>query len=333
MLSHFAPSEVLVISHSAVSTPAVEITVRVVGRQLAGDSVVVLDLVINNAAANNGEDVPAWQPGSHIDILLPRGGERQYSLLPPVTPGTWRIAVLRSIDGRGGSAWLHDEVEIGRTIRARGPRNHFAFSPVPGTAYLFLAAGIGITPLVSMVSAARSAGSEYALHYSASTRSALALRDEVPEAVIHVSDEGSRVDLAALVASTDPRTEIYCCGPAHFIEAVEAVAGEHPLHVERFEAKELGEPVWNGDFEVELAASGETLVVPPGRSILEVVEEAGVFILSSCREGTCGTCETEIIEGVADHRDSILTPEEQATHRVMYPCVSRAACPRLVLEL
>jgi ferredoxin-NADP reductase len=305
-----------------------EITVRVAARRLAANSVIVLDLV-----ANRGGDLPAWEPGAHIDIVLPRGGERQYSLLPSPSPDVWRIGVLRSVDGRGGSAWLHDEVEVGRTIRARGPQNHFSFAPVAGTPYLFLAAGIGITPLLSMVVAASAAGVFFELHYSGRTRSGLALLDEVPGAVIHVSDEGSRLDLAAVIASLDPATAIYCCGPAHFIEAVEAAAGSHPLHVERFEAKTLGAPVWEGDFEVELLASGETLVVPPGRSILEVVEEAGVFILSSCREGTCGTCETEVIEGEIDHRDSILTPDEQATNRVMYPCVSRAACSRLVLEL
>jgi ferredoxin len=161
----------------------------------------------------------------------------------------------------------------------------------------------------------------------------MALLEAFPDAVPHISDEGSRLDLPSLIASIDPATVIYCCGPARFIEAVEAVAGERPLHVERFEAKALAAPVFKGDFEVELALSGETLTVPPDRSILEVVEEAGVFVLSSCREGTCGTCETPVLEGDVDHRDSILTPIEQAENTVMYICVSRAACPRLVLEL
>ena len=184
-----------------------------------------------------------------------------------------------------------------------------------------------------MVAAAREAGVAYSLHYSGRSRSAMALLDTFPEAVAHISDEGSRVDLASLVASLDPATAIYCCGPARFIEAVEAAAGEHPLHVERFEAKALAAPVFEGDFEVELALSGETITVPPDRSILEVVEDAGVFVLSSCREGTCGTCETPVLEGEVDHRDSILTPVEQQENTMMYICVSRAACPRLVLEL
>lgn len=314
-----------------MSVEIAELTVRVVARTVAADSVVIFDLV-----ANAGGSLASWRPGSHIDVLLPRGGERQYSLMPPpdgADTGTWRIGVLREEGGRGGSTWLHDEVEVGRTIRVRGPQNHFAFEPTAETSYLFLAAGIGITPISSMVAAAREAGVGYSLHYSGRSRSAMALLDTFPEAIAHISDEGSRVDLASLVASLDPATAIYCCGPARFIEAVETAAGEHPLHVERFEAKALAAPVFEGDFEVELALSGETLTVPPDRSILEVVEDAGVFVLSSCREGTCGTCETPVLEGAVDHRDSILTPVEQQENSMMYICVSRAACPRLVLEL
>ncbi|MBK4346328.1 oxidoreductase [Lacisediminihabitans sp. G11-30] len=298
---------------------------RVVAVTPAAASVVLIDLEAPGAA------LPAWEPGAHIDLLL-AAGERQYSLIP-TDAGRWRIAVLRETAGRGGSAWLHDSLGVGDTVRVRGPRNHFGFAPVTGTRYLFLAAGIGITPIAAMVASARSAGVEFSVHYAGRTRGAMALLDQVPEAELHVSDEGTRMDLPAIISALDPATAIYCCGPAHFIEAVEAAAGDHPLHVERFEAKELGAPVYAEAFEVELALSGETLTVPPDRSILEVVEEAGVFVLSSCHEGTCGTCETQVLEGEVEHRDSILTPSEQAENRVMYICVSRAACPRLVLEL
>jgi len=307
-----------------------EFEARVVAVTPAAASVILIDL-----EAVDGT-LPAWEPGAHIDLLL-AAGERQYSLVPipewATDVGRWRIAVLRETAGRGGSAWLHDSLTVGHTVRVRGPRNHFAFAPVAGTPYLFLAAGIGITPIAAMVASARSAGADFALHYAGRTRDAMALLDVVPEAVLHISDEGTRLDLSSLIAEIDPATAIFCCGPAHFIEAVEAAAGSHPLHVERFEARELGAPVYAEAFEVELALSGETLTVPPDRSILEVVEEAGVFVLSSCHEGTCGTCETPVLEGEVEHRDSILTPGEQAENRVMYICVSRAACPRLVLEL
>jgi ferredoxin-NADP reductase len=292
--------------------------VVVVGRTLAASSVVLLDL-----APANEIPLSPWQPGAHIDVTVPTG-ERQYSLMP-AEPGRWRIGVLREPDGRGGSLWLHDSVAVGDTLHVTGPSNHFAFRPVAGKRYVFLAAGIGITPIASMVLAASAAGVEYEFHYSGRTRGAMLPFD----GILHISDEGSRLDLATL----PPDVEIYCCGPAHFIEAVEAAAGTRRLHVERFEAKALAEPVWDGPFEVELELSGETLTVPPDRSILEVVEEAGIFVLSSCREGTCGTCETAVIDGEVDHRDSILTPGEQASNTMMYICVSRAACPRLVLEL
>ncbi|CAN5172513.1 PDR/VanB family oxidoreductase [soil metagenome] len=313
-----------------MSSHETEFDAVVVGRMPVADSIDVFDI-----ARSDSSSLPHWQPGAHIDLVLPSGEERQYSLLPPLVADapTWRIAVLREPSGRGGSVWLHDALAVGDTIRVRGPRNHFEFAPFPGSPVLLLAAGVGITPIASMARAAAASGIRYELHYSGRSRSALALLDEIGEATLHLSDEGTRVDLAELLGSLDPAATIYACGPTRFIEAVEAAAGGHPLHVERFEAKPLAAPVFEGDFEVELALSGETLTVPPDRSILEVVEEAGVFVLSSCREGTCGTCETPVLEGEVDHRDSILTPLEQEQNSVMYICVSRAACPRLVLEL
>jgi ferredoxin-NADP reductase len=318
-----------------MSSHETEFVVVVVARSLAADSIEVFELARADASA-----LPRWQPGAHIDLVLQSGDERQYSLLPPVSldacsadASTWRIAVLREPSGRGGSMWVHDSLAVGDTIRVRGPRNHFVFSPFPGSPVLLLAAGVGITPIASMARAAAASGIRYALHYSGRSRSALALVDEIGPATLHLSDEGTRLDVAALVGSLDPMAAIYACGPTRFIDAVEAAAGGHPLHVEHFEAKPLGAPVFQGNFEVELALSGETLTVPPERSILEVVEEAGVLVLSSCREGTCGTCETPVIAGEVDHRDSILTPLEQEQDAVMYICVSRSACPRLVLEL
>ncbi|NEM91444.1 PDR/VanB family oxidoreductase [Galbitalea soli] len=284
-----------------------------------------------------GLALPAWEPGAHIDVILPLG-ERQYSLVGEVGAPTWTIGVLRETDGRGGSAYLHDTVAEGARLRVRGPRNHFAFQPEEGRSYLFLAGGIGITPIRSMVAAAKAAGVDYLLAYAGRSRATMAFVGELeaghPDRVaVYAADEGARLDLSRLFETLDPTTVVYCCGPTRLIDAVEAAAGGVELHLERFEAKHLGEPVLHEAFEVELAVSGETLTVPPERSILEVVEEAGVLVLSSCREGTCGTCETVVLEGEVDHRDSILSPQEQAAMDVMYICVSRAACPRLVLEL
>jgi len=308
-----------------------EYRVRVTARVAAAASVDIFTL------ESLRTELAPWEPGSHIDIVTPAGDERQYSLLPS-QPGTWSIGVLREPEGRGVSLWLHDSLKVGEELRVRGPRNHFAFTPVAGADYLFLAAGIGITPIVAMIEAAEAVGATWALHYSGRSRGSMALVDELESAyperiVVHESDAGTRADLATILAATPVSTPIYCCGPAHYLEAIEQLAGARPLHLERFEAKAKHAPVFDEPFEVELELSGETLVVPPGRSILDVVEEAGVFVLSSCREGTCGTCETPVLEGEVDHMDSILTPTEQARNDVMYICVSRAACPRLVLDL
>jgi ferredoxin len=152
---------------------------------------------------------------------------------------------------------------------------------------------------------------------------------------VYAADEGRRADLAAMVAAV-PEAVVYCCGPARLIADVEAACagrGAGHLHLERFEAKQVATPIWNEPFEVELLLSAITITVPPERSILEIAEEAGVLALSSCRVGTCGTCETPIVEGEVDHRDSVLSPEEQDDNFAMMICVSRAACPRITIEL
>jgi ferredoxin-NADP reductase len=306
----------------------------VVGRSEAADGVALFDLAPLPAA----RPLRRWQAGAHIDLILPTGDTRQYSLCGAPGDETWRIGVLRERDGRGGSAWIHDNLRVGDTVRVAGPRNHFEFSPERGTTYLFLAGGIGITPISAMMAAAAAAGVDYSLEYAGRSRSTMALVGELTDAHpgrvnIHASDEGDRLDLADLFTDLRPFTTTFCCGPARFIEAVEVAARGRQLRVERFEPKEFGAPVLSEPFEVELAFSGETLTVPPDRSILDVVEESGVLVLSSCKEGTCGTCETRVMAGDIDHRDSILTPAEQAANDVMYICVSRSAGPSLTLEL
>ncbi|MFT4122909.1 MAG: PDR/VanB family oxidoreductase [Microbacteriaceae bacterium] len=310
---------------------APERRVRVQAIEPVAADVIAVDLVSELRA------LPAAAPGAHIDVLMPGGIERQYSLMA-APAGVWRIGVLLERESRGGSRWLHGELAVGDQLRIRGPRTLFGFEPDAAAPVVLLAAGIGITPISAMVAAAVRAGLDWRLHYSGSTRARMALVEELTAAhpdrvVVHVSDEGGRLDLIALAATLPAVAQVYACGPAHYLRAVEAALAGLAVHVERFEARELGAPVYPHPFEVELALTGVTVTVPPERSILEVAEEAGAFVLSSCREGTCGTCETEVLEGEVEHRDSILTPAEQAENRVMYVCVSRAACPRLVLEL
>ena len=313
-----------------------ELALRVEGRVDAADGVVVLDLVRPDGGA-----LPAWTPGAHIDVVLPDGsGERQYSLCgDPAWTGRWRIAVLREDGGRGGSVALHG-LAVGQAIAVRGPANHFAFEPSAGHEYLFVAGGIGITPIAAMVRAAASAGVPWRLLYAGRSRRSMAFVEDLTgehgdRVEVFAADEGLRADVGALLAAS-PDAVVYCCGPSRLIEAVEQACADRPagrLHLERFEAKHLGAPVWDEPFEVELLLSGITVTVAPERSILEVVEEQDVLALASCRTGTCGTCEVPIVEGEVDHRDSVLSPEEQDDNFAMMICVSRAACPRIVIEL
>lgn len=302
-------------------------------RRDAADGVVVLDL--ERAAGT----LPHWSPGAHIDVVLPDGLERQYSLCgSPSARGTWRIGVLRE---RDGSVWLHENAHVGATLRVRGPANHFLFAPTAGRSYVFVAGGIGITPIVPMIEAAEAAGAAWTLLYVGRSRRTMAFVDELEERYgdrveVFAGDEGGRLDIAERLGTPVARTVVYACGPARLLEALDDTMAVWPrgsLHVERFEAKVLGPPVWTEPFEVDLMMSGLTVTVPPERSILDVVEENGIVVPSSCRVGTCGTCEVAVVDGEIEHRDSVLSPEEQDANRTMMPCVSRAACERITLEL
>jgi ferredoxin-NADP reductase len=313
----------------------VDLTLQVHRRMAGAEGVVVLDLT-----DPDGGQLPAWSPGAHIDVNMPGGLTRQYSLCgDPTDRSVWRIAVLREPESRGGSAHVHDALGEGADVEVRGPRNHFPLEPAPR--YLFIAGGIGITPILPMIDAADAAGAEWELHYGGRSRRSMAFLESLEEATgsqvtLHPQDEVGLIDLDGLLGSPRPDTLVYCCGPEPLLVAVEQRCVYWPsgsLHVERFAPKDVGEPVLTGAFEVELALSGLSLTVPPEKSVLEVVEDAGISVLSSCTEGTCGTCETTVLSGEVDHRDSLLTPAEQAANDTMFICVSRAACPRLVLEL
>ncbi|MFC7574323.1 PDR/VanB family oxidoreductase [Klenkia terrae] len=238
--------------------------------------------------------------------------------------------MLREPAGRGGSAHVHDHLHEGDEVQVQGPRNNFEL--VPAQRYVFVAGGIGITPILPMADAARAAGVPYELHYGGRSRRSMAFLAEL-EGTIHPQDEVGLLDLDAILGDLPEGTAVYCCGPEPLLAAVEERCPAEVLHVERFAPKDVGAPVLTGSFEVELSLSGKTLTVPPELSIMAVLRDNGVEVLSSCEEGTCGTCETGVLEGEVDHRDSLLTPDEQAANDVMFVCVSRAACPKLVLEL
>jgi ferredoxin-NADP reductase len=313
--------------------------VRVSRRELIADGVVRLTL-----SSPDGLPLPSWTPGAHIDLLLGPEGERQYSLCgDPGDTSALQVAVLREPEGRGGSAYVHRELTPGTTLSIRGPRNHFSLTGAPR--YLFIAGGIGITPILPMLAEADRREAAWRLVYGGRSRASMAFADHLaarwPGRVeLWPQDERGLLDLDTLLAEPDPDTALYCCGPPPLLEAVEKrCAGWPPgaLHTERFSPKpppDAGASAAGEEpFEVELALSGRTLTVPAGRSVLETVEAAGIEVLSSCREGTCGTCETGVLDGVPDHRDSLLSAGEREAGDVMFICVSRCRSGRLVLEL
>ena len=287
----------------------------------------------------DGYELPAWAPGAHVDLVLAEDLVRQYSLCgDPDELSTLHVAVLREEAGRGGSQRVHDELTEGDVVRVRGPRNHFPL--VQAERYLFIAGGIGITPILPMIAQVEAAGADWRLVYGGRTRSSMAfqaeLQDRYPgKVVIHPQDEAGLLDLPTLLA--DPgATAVYCCGPEGLLAAVEERCASLPkgtLHVERFAPKDGAADGPRESFEVELAQTGTILTVPADRSVLDVVEDSGVQVLSSCQEGTCGTCETTVLSGIPDHRDSVLTDDEQAANDTMMICVSRSCSPRLVLDL
>ncbi|MEU8727765.1 PDR/VanB family oxidoreductase [Streptomyces tendae] len=301
-------------------------------RETAADGVLVLTL-----RHPMGEPLPAWEPGAHVDVVLGPGLERQYSLCgDPADRAQWRIAVLREREGRGGSAYVHGELRAGDEVRVRGPRNNFRLEPAPR--YRFVAGGIGITPVLPMLAAAEEAGAEWTLLYGGRTRAAMAFTQEVARfgdrVTIVPEDESGLLDLGPVLDGLAPDTLVYCCGPGPLLDAVEARCPAGSLRVERFRPKEAdGDAPAEAEFDVVLARSGRTVVVPPGVSVLDAVRGAGVEVLYSCTEGTCGTCETEVVEGDPEHRDSVLTEEERAAGETMLICVSRCRGRRLVLDL
>ena len=302
------------------------LTLQVNRRQTAADGVVVLDL-----RRPDGGALPVWSPGSHLDLRLGPDLIRQYSLCgDPADVRVWRIAVLRTEPSRGGSQFVHDKLAEGDIVEVDGPRNHFPLEPA--RRYIFIAGGIGITPIRPMVAAAAQAGAEWELHYGGRSRASMAFSD-IPGATLYPQDEVGLIALDTVLGTHVPGTLIYCCGPEPLLRAVEARCTAGTLRVERFTTDLSADSAPAEAFEVELARSGLTLAVPADRSILEVVGAAGVQVLFSCREGTCGTCETTVLDGVVDHRDSLLTAAEQAANDTMFICVSRAAGPRLVLDL
>lgn len=317
-----------------LATREFEAVARVEAKVEVSDGVVSLSL-----QEIDGHPLPRWEPGSHVDLILDRAATRQYSLCgDPDDQRSWRLGILRDPNGSGGSLYVHDTLQAGDIVRVRGPRNNFPLVSSPR--YLFIAGGIGITPMLPMVRAAEAAGADWRLVYGGRQRASMAFLDELAghgdKVTLWPQDEKGFLDLDGLLGQPQPSTKIYCCGPEPLLNAVEQRSAHWPkgsLHVERFVAKPLSEPVLHEAFEVHLAQSELTLNIPPDVSILTAIEQAGIGVLSSCGEGTCGTCETPVLDGVPDHRDSVLDQDAREANDCMMICVSRACTSRLVLDL
>jgi len=286
-----------------------------------------------------GAPLPAYSPGAHIDLHLPNGLIRQYSLLDPEPdPACYRIGVKRDPASRGGSRYVHDELRVGRTLRISPPRNNFPLVEDAAHVVLF-AGGIGITPIWCMVQRLERLGRSWELHYACRTRADMAFLEplaERPNAYLHFDDEsqGTYLDIAAIVVAAPAGAHFYCCGPTPMLQAFEAATADRPraqLHVEYFTPKPA--PARSGGFVVELARSGRELVIPEGKSILAVLLDAGIDVDYSCELGICGACEQRVLSGIPEHRDAILTEEEQASNTKVMICCAGCKSERLVLDL
>lgn len=310
------------------------IPVVVMSRAEVADDVIQVLL-----ASTAGGALPAWQPGAHIDLLLPSGRVRQYSLTGRHTDGAaYEIAVLVEPSGRGGSSEVATHCQEGATLAVRGPRNHFQLEPADR--YLFVVGGIGITPIRPMIATAERAGADWRLLYGGRTRHSMSFVDELTaeygdRVLVRPQDQYGLLDLPAFLGDADEHTLIYSCGPEPLLTAIaEQARGwrQGSLHVERFAPAAVASNDPDTAFELELVQTGVTVLVPVGRSVLSVAEEAGAFITASCEEGTCGSCETRVLEGHVDHRDSVLSASQRAAQQTMMVCVSRCHGPRLVLD-
>ena len=290
-----------------------------------------------------GEQLPSWEPGAHIDLHLPSGLIRQYSLCSdPADQALYRVAVLRAQDGRGGSREVHDAGLTGRVLEISGPRNHFQLRDAQK--YLLIAGGIGVTPILAMARELSRRQKPWTLIYGGRSRANMAFVDELAaldgDLELVPQDERGLPNLDLAIRGCAPDTAVYCCGPEPMLAAVQTLCTSHlapgALHVERFGAAPTAAETRTGadtEFEVELARSGRVVTVPADRTILDVVLDVLPGTAYSCREGYCGTCEVAVLEGTPEHRDDVLDDEERARGDTIMICISRSSCPRLTLDL
>jgi tetrachlorobenzoquinone reductase len=324
----------------AKSTPAA--ASHLIEARLTDIQPVARDTNIYTFRRVDGARLPAYKPGAHIDLHLPNGLVRQFSLvLPNADPDSYTVGVKRDENSRGGSRYIVEQMKVGDAIKISAPRNNFPLVENAEHVTLF-AGGIGITPIWCMAQELAALGRSWKLYYACRSRADMAFLDALEKLDdkfrhLHFDDEAGKVlDLAAAIAETPASAHLYCCGPNPMLKAFEAAAANRPrglVHVEYFTPKDDAAAAATGGFWVELARSGEEYFIPEGKKILEVLYEAGVDVDYSCELGICGACETRVISGIPEHHDSVLSEEEQAANEKVMICCAGCKTERLVLDM
>jgi len=312
-----------------------QIVVRVQAMRFEANGIVSVELV-----SPQGAELPAFAAGAHIDLHLPNGVVRSYSLWnSPQERHRYVIGVLHDKNSRGGSRYVHEQLRVGATITIGAPRNNFALDETAAHTVL-IAGGIGITPIYGMLNELRRLGRSVELLYCARSRAEAAFVERLlgSEGVqTHFDDEaGSPPDLRAYLGGKSGSAHFYCCGPTPMLNAFERTCealGLPNVHIERFAPAEPVVAKQGSEYECHLARSQKMVLVPTGKSLLDALLEAGVDVDHSCREGVCGSCETRVVDGVPDHRDGVLTKAERESGKTMMVCVSGCKGRRLVLDL
>ena len=313
--------------------------------RVARKAVEAVDICTFELVSTDGSPLPAFSAGSHVDVQLPGGITRQYSLCnDPSESHRYLIGVLKDPATRGGSKAMHELVNEGDELEISAPKNHFQLVHEAKRS-LLLAGGIGITPILCMAERLAIAGADFEMHYCTRSQDRTAFYERIrgssfADKVKFHFDDGEpkqKIDLSTVLHSHPPGIHLYVCGPKGFMDAVLGMArvkgwSDDQLHYEFFSA-EVVKSDSDGSFQVKLASSGKIVVVPKDQTVVQALAAAGVEVQTSCEQGVCGTCLTRVLEGEPDHRDMYLMPEEQAANDQFLPCCSRAKSPMLVLDL
>lgn len=288
---------------------------------------------------SDGGELPEFTAGAHINISLPSGLVRSYSLINSQSERhRYVIAVQKDRESRGGSKWIVQNFRPGEILSVDQPRNNFELNETAEKS-IFIAGGIGITPILSMIDRADAIGRDWDLIFYSRTRNSTPFLERLkdkPCVRLHFDREpGAEIlDINSLVSAVPAGVHLYCCGPLTMLEAFEQATkarAAETVHVEYFTAKEP--PATQGGFVVVLAKSGREIAIPAGKTILTALRDEGVDVPHSCTEGICGTCETKVLEGIPDHRDRILTDAQRLANKTMMICCSGAKSGKLVLDL